>query len=1157
VNRVSLESAPLLPLGVGFAVGIVVASWQTVAPAALLALAGALLLGAALSLRLDRDRLTLVLLLPSIAALGALRSATVLPPDHLALQALPTTVTLEGRLAEEPVRFTTDRARLLLDTDAYQQGADRRPVTGRVQLTIYGEAGEPLGEGQRIRLEVRLHRPIGFRNPGAFDYPAHLRREGILLVGSGRADRVTALTTDAPPWPVRIRRWAVARLRAELPEASAALLAGLLLGERTALPGEIDEAFRRAGVYHILAVSGFNVALLASSVFGSLALLGVPRRPTALAAVVVLIGFALVVGGQASVLRATVMGLLLLGGVLMERESQVMNALGLAGLALLVWSPTGVWDPGFQLSFAATAGIVYLTAPFTEGLQALGWPRWLATAVAVSAGAQLPVTPIMLAHFNQLSLIGVAANLLVVPLAGPATTLGMLALAVDLLSETVAGLLFNALWLLLLALRVVVWAAAAVPAAMVHLPAPSWAAVVAWAGALVLVPHLAARVWARRVALGLLVTALALSVWPWLARDGGRLRITFLDVGQGDAIFAELPEGRCMLVDGGPGGSRRFDVGERVLSPFLWNRPATRLDVVALSHADSDHSGGLGAVLRHFTVGEFWENGRGGPAGEETRLALLQSGAPRRVLRAGERYWLGGALLSVLNPDERTMPSLNDDSLVLRLDWRGVSVLLTGDLGWPGEARVLEHRTPVRALVLKVGHHGSRFSSSPSFLETVRPAFAIISVGARNPFRHPTRETLGRLEAAGARIYRTDRDGAIVVESDGEKLWITRWATRATEVFDLDNDQPGQGRASAPPPRSPENTTAPGSPGGRDGTRGEREGSSAPEGALVVRAQPLQLLGIETHTEGEPHLSQDRLDLVQRFLAEVLGLEQLRLGPLDQVGDGPDIRGLQAVGSADGQLQLVHAPEQMLVDLDAHRGLGPRFANLRLGRRGVHEIGEQVELVLEDPGRLGHRRLGRHAAVGPQLEEQALLRVRRRRERLDAKVGPLHGREVRVHQHGVDRQRLRLSLLRRLVSAAPFHADFHLEHAVLVEGGEDHVGHQDVDVSVGLKVLRRHRPRALGLEPQELGPIHAQDEHELAEVHEDIERVLGHSRHVRELVKHTLDLDPGGRSAGDGREQDAAVGIADREAEARLEGLHGNQAIPGLTGEPLVTHRER
>ncbi len=796
---IRLASAPLLPVTTTFAAGILGAAWLGPRPLLLVALTGALLVLATVALGCGHDRPALLLLLGGLVALGALRgSAPLLPHDHISRLALPPVVSIEGRLLDEPVRWATDRTRLLLDVDAYEDGPDRRSARGRVQLTIYGET-EPLGEGQRIRAEVRLHHPVGFRNPDVFDYPAHLRREGILLVGSGRGDRVTPLTVDAPPWPIRVRRWAVATIRAQLPESSGALLAGLLLGERTALPGETDEAFRRAGVYHVLAVSGFNVALVASSVFASLSLFGVPRRATALVAAAVLVGFALVVGGQPSVLRATVMGLLLLLSVLLERDSQLMNALCLAGLALLVWSPTDLWDPGFQLSFAATAGIIYLAAPFTACLKERGWPHWLAAAVAVSLAAQLPVTPIMLAHFNQLSLIGVAANLLVVPLAGPTTTLGMLALLTQLASETAASLLFNTLWLLLIALRVVVWAAAAIPGAMVHLPAPSWAPVSAWCGALLLIPYLATRVWTRVAASGLLAVAMALSVWPWVSPGDGRLRITFLDVGQGDATLVELPEGPRILVDGGPGGARRFDVGERVLSPFLWNRPVGRLDVVALSHSDSDHAGGLGAVLRHFRVGEFWESGRWGPGGEDALLALPQSGAARRVLGAGQRLWLGNALVTVLNPGGQPSVSPNDDSLVLRLDWRGVSVLLTGDLGWRGEARVLERGEPVRVLTLRVGHHGSRFSSTTRFLEAARPPFAIISVGARNPFRHPTPEALARLEAAGARIYRTDRDGAIVIETDGMRLCITRWARGTTEVFDLDPERSSEaGEATFP-----------------------------------------------------------------------------------------------------------------------------------------------------------------------------------------------------------------------------------------------------------------------------------------------------------------------------------------------------------------------
>ena len=780
-----LEAAPLLPIASAFAMGIAVGPSIDSSVPHLLALATGLLLLSGAALALGLARVAAAGLVLAVAALGALRAAgPSLPADHIARQAVPTPVALEGRLLEEPVRWSIDRTRILLAVDGYHDGGERRSASGRIQLTIYGET-EPLGEGQRIRAEVRLHRPVGFRNPGGFDYPAALRRDGILLVGNGRGDRVVALTPDAPPWPARVKRWAVATIGAHLPETSAALLSGLLLGERTALPREADEAFRRAGVYHILAVSGFNVALLASSVFAVLTVLGVPRRTTALAAAAVLVGFALVVGGHPSVLRATAMGLLLLAAVLLDRRSQLLNAICLAGIALLAWNPFALWDPGFQLSFAATVGIVYLVPAITAFLGEHDWPRWLAAAVAVSLAAQLAVSPAMLAHFNQLSLIGVLANLLVVPLAGPATTIGMLALLVASVSDVAAGLLFDVLWLVLLALRAVVRLAAAVPHAMVYLPAPPWVSIAGWCGGLALLPFLAGRRWAKLSAAALLALAVAVAAWPWLAPGDGRLRITFLDVGQGDATLVEIPDGPRLLIDGGPGGFLRFDVGEHVLSPFLWNRPVGRLDVVALTHADSDHAGGLAAVLRRFRVGEFWETGRWGPGGEATRAALERSAVPRRMLLAGQRLLLGDARVTVMNPGREPSLAANDDSLVLRLDWRASSVLLTGDVGWAAESRMLERGGPGRVVLLRVAHHGSRTSSSQAFLEATRPALAVVSVGARNPFRHPTPETLARLEAVGARVYRTDRDGAIIMETDGAKLWITRWAPRTTEEFDL------------------------------------------------------------------------------------------------------------------------------------------------------------------------------------------------------------------------------------------------------------------------------------------------------------------------------------------------------------------------------------
>jgi competence protein ComEC len=809
-----LAAAPLLPLALAFAGGLALAERGTAPAWAAFASAAALLGAAAAALLAKWPWVAQAAFLAAAVALGVLRGQPPpLPADHLARLVLPGTATIEGRLLDEPIRFAPDGIRLHLEAQALI-GVERRRLTGRLQATIYGEA-PPLGAGQRVAAELRLRRPAGFRNPGAFDYPGHLRRAGILVLGSGRGDRIEPLTGDDPPWPVRVKRWAVDSVHARLPAASAALLAGLLLGERAALSREADLAFRRAGVYHILAVSGFNVALLASSTFAALALLRLPRRLTALAAGGVLVAFALVVGAQPSVLRATAMGLLVLAAVLLERDSRLVNSVAAAALALLLWHPGDLWAPGFQLSFVATLGIIGLAPPATRVLSARGWPPWIAAAVAVSLGAQLAVTPIMLLHFNQLSLIGVAANLVVVPLAGAATTLGALALLATLASDLVAAPLFHVLWAVLLGLRAAVAAAAAVPAAMVHLPAPSGLAVAAWFAALTL--WAAGRGAGRRaVATALLVLAAGLGAWPWLRPGDGRLRISFLDVGQGDATLIELPEGQRILVDGGPGGPRRFDVGERVLAPFLWNRGIRRLDLVALSHSDPDHAGGLAAILRHFTVGEFWPSARWGAGSEDTRRAVERSRVRARVPARGQRAWIGSALLTVLHPDDGAGDGSerdeNDRSQVLRLDWGAVSLLLTGDLGQRGEAELVRRQEPLRTLVLKVGHHGSRFSTSPAFLDAVRPAVAVISVGGRNPFGHPAPETLARLEAAGARVYRTDRDGAVLLESDGLTLWITRWGRGTTERVTLD------------PGRPPDAPKAPGAAGGLRGTRGEREG---------------------------------------------------------------------------------------------------------------------------------------------------------------------------------------------------------------------------------------------------------------------------------------------------------------------------------------------
>jgi competence protein ComEC len=745
----------MMPLAAAFAGGVAAAPVATLVPAwtlwALATAAGAGLLAWA------RPTAAAGAALLAVATLGTLR-ALALPAaaDHVSRLPLPQPARLEARLADEPTRWTPERARLLLEVER----VDGAPRSGTVQLTAYGPM-PPLALGQRLAVEARLDRPLGFRNPGTFDYASHLLRRGVSVVGTARGPGIAVLD-GAPPWHARVRRRAVAAMQAALPPTSAALLAGLLLGERTGLPPDVEAAFRRAGVYHVLAVSGFNVALIAATVWTLLALARAPRRVAALGAIAVVGGFAAVAGPQPSVLRAALMAVLVLLALLLEREAAVLNSLALAALVILALRPADLHDPGFQLSFAATAGIVLAPMPRSR----------LAAAGVVSAAAQLAVLPIGLAHFNQVSTIGVLANLAVVPLAGLATVLGLFALVAGLLSATLASWLFAAAWPVLLLLRGAVAAAAAVPGAVIHLPAPGPAAIACYAAALAAglaawrlrALHWRRARWLAALAAGLVAISALATLRPVLREPDGRLRVSVLDVGQGDAIVVEGPDGRTVVVDAGPGGAYRLDAGERVVAPFLWNRGVLRLTAAVVTHDDADHAGGMGAIRRLFAVREPWDGAvAGGP------LAL------------------GGALLT---PLAAAPAGRNDASRVLRIDFGLASVLLASDLERAGERALVASAAALAATALKVPHHGSRTSSGSELLAAVRPTIALVSVGARNPYHHPDPSVLARLGGLGAHVYRTDHDGALLLETDGRTLTITRWASRTTTRYCLDPHTP-------------------------------------------------------------------------------------------------------------------------------------------------------------------------------------------------------------------------------------------------------------------------------------------------------------------------------------------------------------------------------
>lgn len=741
-------------------------------------------------------------------------------------------VRLSGWVREPPERFE-DADRIVLEAET---ALDGKRVWGGVRITINRREGEPplqIRYGQRIELLARLRRLHGYQNPGSFDRVRYLRRQKIYMTATVRPyapllplDGRGGSRTESRLWAIRAaagRRFDELARRTETEGTqAAAILRSSLLGDRGALTRETETEFQRSGTYHVLVVSGLHVGVLAGSLWLLLGWTGAPRGLAAAAGLCVAVGYALLLQSPLPAVRAGWMLAAFVAASAFYRRRRAVNALAATALGFLAVDPDALFEPGFQLSFGAVAAIAGIAVPLLQkwvtprieasrdlqnrdrdlhlgpaatemrtGLRRTLEPlaqltriplgAWAAVHrgawISVSTAAVSAVLLVALAapsatHFQRVATASPATNLAAMPLIAMLAPAGFAALAFDS-----ATLFAAAAWLAeKLAATARLGAEASVD---LRTPQPP-----GWLAALA-VATLAAWWWSlsergrwRSHAAAAALAVFGLIVLHPFSPDAaaGRMELTTLDVGQGDALLLIAPQGDAVLIDAGglPSyGGRQidFDVGDAVVSPYLWSRSIRRLRALAITHPDADHIGGATAILRNFQVGELWL-GDDGFVEEYVEVVGIAAarGIPVKRLRAGTHIDVGGVTIEVLSPTAPLPESANDRSLAMAVRYGEQVFLLTGDLELEGERRIAKRLPPLRGGFLKAAHHGSDTSSSAELIERLQPAVAVASAGYANVHGHPSPAVVERLHEQGTLLLRTDLEGAITVTTDGRRL---------------------------------------------------------------------------------------------------------------------------------------------------------------------------------------------------------------------------------------------------------------------------------------------------------------------------------------------------------------------------------------------------
>lgn len=694
-------------------------------------------------------------------------------------------ISIEGDIIDVP-ELSTGRIRFTLDRIV--AGRDRvkgkirlfMPCDGRMEKTVLSAAGA------RVRASARLKEPAVFQNPGVHAYDPG--RDGVIAAGTVREVDIVSRGRTLTTWVLSQRLFIGNIINSCLSAESAAVHRAIIPGLTAGIDQEMRDAFSSTGLAHVLSISGTHFGLLAFLLFQTvriavkylpryfLAKLSLYVTPTQIAAAVslpVLIIYALISGMGTPAVRSLVMVTVYMLALVLGRKGQWLNSLSLASIIILLWQPQALFDLSFQLSFLAVLCIGCASGISREehtGHEGMGRNMRIHRSVAglrsmatVTAAAVLGTTPLVAAAFKQFSLISPVTNLIITPLVcfvvlplGFITTIASAIFGISFaplngMTDTVTVFTLKAIKYF-----------SGLRCADIRVPMPAFAETALYFPALAIALKVK-RPWRALPLIAVVAVYIVRSSLP-----GEGLTVTFLDIGQGDASVMELPDGKIILIDG---GTREPDAGRRVIAPFLWARGIRRIDYAVLSHPHPDHYGGLSYVLNHFSIGEIWLNGRLTEGAESFSQEIQDNSVPVRVLRRGDVLESREYGIYVLHPYDEFSTGLtrgafsgeNSASLVLKVISGNVSILFTGDIEREAEESLLPLGQWLKSDIIKMPHHGGRTSSSDDFLKAVNAEVAVVSAGKNNSFGHPHQETIDRYEREGAKIYRTDIDGAVMV----------------------------------------------------------------------------------------------------------------------------------------------------------------------------------------------------------------------------------------------------------------------------------------------------------------------------------------------------------------------------------------------------------